>query len=534
MNQDCPWDEAVQQHLKDSFSLVQFVKKYRPLIYGEWDKPATPWRTRKGRWIGIFRRLVQEEDRPVLEKVLATESKELNIIFEQEEILANIQQQSLTRGLEVVSTRFEDGTIQETLAIGTTSYRTQNARYHPYNRIIRHEINHYDEDHATLESLPTRLPMEEIPGLVDILSGRDTQLATDLQVAGVNCSRLVRLVIRDIYMDQQKVENDRCFEESDPVSIVSLKRGLLVDRCMPSCYQPYVSIAEWSNIYRYFASDCEMWTPLVTPPRATLVQAVNSLEVAMLEDEITEDYEQEVDLGDLTSDERDALRSLYRHLHVKLPQRQSEASYTAKYCLPHFNRLVRNKRWDIAIDSTMADRKRPDITISAHGRIILVAELKGPFASSTKRKLELGDGLQRALRQLKADTLQFDWGEIQPRMYTAISPDGLCFHIYKVQIVDELCFFVQLGKVPIANSFENSANVGRCLMGFGALRNILNEHAKIIKDQPRRHVFQSLPSLPNTPDKSKVLADLRRVYPQAASPLSKSRRRDSTIEKQEQ
>ncbi|KAJ3177532.1 hypothetical protein HDU85_005810 [Gaertneriomyces sp. JEL0708] len=358
--------------------------------------------------------------------------------------------------------------------------------------------------------------LPDIPGLEDTLAGRDENRPEDVVISNVNVSRLCRLVLSDILLDQQQPSGERVFDPKDPLTTVTLKQGLLIRRNLPWAYEPYVSLEEWAALYKHVAGKESLWDKVAAIPSPDVQQVVHDLEMAKLNEELDGEI-QNVDTKMLDSEEQLVVRSLFPHLDVSPPEPESEPSYTAKYVVPHFNRL-KGKRWTVHYDTTMLERKRPDITISAFGRPLLVGELKSPHATSAKRKLQVAEGLSRALGQLKADARKYNWDNVVPSIYTCISPDGLHFQIFKVEMHAPITLFIPLGKVPIVTSLETLPLLGRCLIGFRHLRDILLDHAECIKAQRRRHSFQPPQVLPATPTAKGLLRQLRVVFPDAISP----------------
>ncbi|KAJ3269721.1 hypothetical protein HK104_005069 [Borealophlyctis nickersoniae] len=329
-----------------------------------------------------------------------------------------------------------------------------------------------------------------VAGLTEVLKGKSIVLRDDVKIAKVNCSELVRLVLRDILLDGQKVPNQRKFSDSDPMKRI-------------------------------------IWEAVSAPAPPHVHNAAYVFEEAKLKEEECEDALP--DFPDLKPDEVRCLEQLFPHIGADSPPPENEASYTYKYVTPHFNRLCR-RRWKFLIDTTLVDRKRPDIRLEAYGRVIVVVEVKSPHARESQQNFQLGEGLERAMQFLKEDFKSHDWGETPPQLLTAISSDGVVFHVYNIQIIRSLCLCVELGKIPIVNSLENVANLPRCLAGFNRLREILHERAKVAGGQISRNPFQPAPACPATPDKSGLMRDLRKVYPDAVSPeKAEKRRRSKTI-----
>ncbi|KND03353.1 uncharacterized protein SPPG_02396 [Spizellomyces punctatus DAOM BR117] len=355
----------------------------------------------------------------------------------------------------------------------------------------------------------------EIPGLEKVLKGSDITLPNDLTISNVNCARLIRLVMRDILLDQQKPVHDRTFAKNDCVKIVSLKRGILLTKRLPEAYAPYITCQEWSQVYQSMAPDT-FWDVIAQSPSTSIVDAVHEFETSKINEEDSETCSIPPFSG-LARDEAVALQALYSHVDMDAPEPEHEASFTSKYVMPHFNRL-KQKRWKMLLDTTMVDRLRPDITIKAGSRPVLLVELKAPYAASSKRNLQLGEGLTRGLQFLKSDLVEYDWESQNPQIYTAIAPDGVNFQIYSIQIREQICFFVQLGKIPIVTCLDNIANLPRALVGFTHLRSIVARHVENIRSQSKRNVFHPPPEAHTTPDKSRLLENLRTVYPSAITP----------------
>ncbi|KAJ3163212.1 hypothetical protein HDU86_002381 [Geranomyces michiganensis] len=172
----------------------------------------------------------------------------------------------------------------------------------------------------------------------------------------------------------------------------------------------------------------------------------------------------------------------------------------------------------------MVDRKRPDISIECDGKPLLLAELKGPYATSTKRTLELSSGLERARKVLKRMVEEYSWQGVTLQLLTAIAPDGVVFYIHRVEIRPGLYLFIELGKIPIASSIENIGKVPRCISGFKHLKSMLREREAIVAPLKRRHIFEGKAPAHVTPDTKRLRQDLRAVYPEATSPTPQRRR----------
>ncbi|KAI8820883.1 uncharacterized protein EV422DRAFT_67086 [Fimicolochytrium jonesii] len=305
--------------------------------------------------------------------------------------------------------------------------------------------------------------IDGVPGLEAVFKGKDEAMDDDLVLEEVNISQLYRRLMRDIVLDQQRPAMRRSFRPNDALMAVALKRGLLVSRHLPTAYERYITREQWEEVYQHLAGADAFWHKGVTvPPSSALVSALQDIELSILDQDCGFfTFDDKSGLQALDYEEQHMIRSIFPHLSMDPPTPQSEPSYTAKYIVPHFNRL-KQPRWDIRFDSTMVDRQRPDIAITALGRPILLGELKTPHAQPGKRDLQLADGLCRALTHLKDDAKEFDWNGTLPTLYTMISPDGLYFQLFKVILHSNLTFYVSLGKIPVVTSAENLWFLSRC------------------------------------------------------------------------
>ncbi|KNC97264.1 uncharacterized protein SPPG_07653 [Spizellomyces punctatus DAOM BR117] len=391
-----------------------------------------------------------------------------------------------------------------------------------------------EEEFVPLEEITVlqegSVPPEEIAGLQEVLKGANLKLEHDVIVANINCSQLIRQVLSDVLLDMQKPEGDQKFNQSvlmtvphvDAYTVYStLKGGILVTRHLPEPYEKYLDTRNWAKLYHSIAHET-LWDAVAAVAPPAIAAATHKFEIRKLVEEETEDSPDDMTFSELARDEAIPLEAIYPYVGADAPAFEHEPSYTGKYVTPHFSRLL-SPRWKLYIDTVMNDRKHPDITIKTMDRIVLVAELKSPHATSTQRNLQLADGLERAMKLVKKDMLEYDWGQTPLQLITAIAPDGAVFHIYNVQIYEGLCFCVELGKIPIVNSLENVGNLPRCIAGFRRLKEILKASGERLCSQRARHTFQDAPNYPITPDKHGLLRDLRQVFPDALTPETKTK-----------
>ncbi|KAJ3150761.1 hypothetical protein HDU86_006269 [Geranomyces michiganensis] len=168
---------------------------------------------------------------------------------------------------------------------------------------------------------------------------------------------------------------------------------------------------------------------------------------------------------------KSVLRAVYPRLTTQksFSKEGSEASWIAKYHVPHFEQLVRDRSWRLEVDTTASDRQRPDLSVLAHGRRIFAAEVKTPFSTTSKRELPLQDGLLRARMALKAYVKAHNWGKDVPSLFTAIAPDGINFDIYKACLYGSIYTFCEIGCAPVTTSLYNMGNLACGLSVFEAL-----------------------------------------------------------------
>ncbi|KAI8821743.1 uncharacterized protein EV422DRAFT_526738 [Fimicolochytrium jonesii] len=369
--------------------------------------------------------------------------------------------------------------------------------------------------------LPPYVEQEEsndadIPGLREMLNGGDVECADDLRIGerSLNVSHIIRSVVRDILLDEQVPLEAQVFSQYKVLRAISLRKGLVLQKVRPGPYSRYITHNDWAHLYEAVTQGDTLWAATARPASSALASASSLLETSIL----AGDEDESPEFRDIARDYRQCLETLYPHLSVDAPGPESEASFTAKFCSPHFNRLAK-KIWRIQYDSTMNGRARPDITLSAQGRPLWLGELKSPYASNHLRRLELADGLLRALEHLKKDVAKYDWGDDIPSLMTCIAPDGLTFYLYRIEIRYPVYLFVQIGMIPIANSLENIANLPRCLMAVDELKKMLETHWTKIEKHRHRHAFETRAAVPLTPNNVKLLAALRTVYPEAVSPM---------------
>ncbi|KAI9099751.1 hypothetical protein DFS34DRAFT_678407 [Phlyctochytrium arcticum] len=282
------------------------------------------------------------------------------------------------------------------------------------------------------------------------VDGPQRRRCTDVRWRAVNISQIIRLVLRDIVLDQQEPANMRNFDDNEAVTQVTLKNGLLVTPVIPNQYACYIDRLTWQAFIAKVASN-HLWDSVTDIPTAEYLKVIQTLEKhILLEGEGLELSE----LSKLKADEQVVVQNILPHITVNPPPPESEPSHTAKYVVPHFNRLV-GKQLKIKYDSTMLDRKRPDISITlGNSRPILLGELKSPHATTGKRALQLAEGLMRALAHLKDDSRRYDWGGKTPSIFAAIAADGIHFRIFQICYVSPHPVFIWIGQVPVVTSFE--------------------------------------------------------------------------------
>ncbi|KAJ3144493.1 hypothetical protein HDU86_001802, partial [Geranomyces michiganensis] len=115
---------------------------------------------------------------------------------------------------------------------------------------------------------------------------------------------------------------------------------------------------------------------------------------------------------------------------------------------------------------------------------------------------------------LKNDAQKYDSGNanMKPTLYTASSPDGLQFQLYKVVMYSTLTLYVPLSKLPMVTSVENLALLSRCFKGFHHLKTVVIAHVENIKNQKRLHAFQPSSVVPITLKKETLLTPLREPF----------------------
>ncbi|KAJ3178485.1 hypothetical protein HDU87_003559 [Geranomyces variabilis] len=302
----------------------------------------------------------------------------------------------------------------------------------------RDGLTYSDDENETSDSEESSIDISaEIPGLDAVFTGRAVVLKDDVVIAAVNCTSLLREVTKDVALDMQRSDNQEF--ENDPIKEITLKGGLLLTRFPHRLYLMLHNIDGVPPPLRRAGEDV---------PLAKFLKSLSNG---------ADDAEQTV-----------LVQILKRISKNPFSTTESEASWTSKYIVPFFELLKSETEGDIFIDTTLADRKRPDVTVVFGSRPLLVAELKGPNAPKARQKLQLQDGLERARIQLKALASSHLWPTGQnPQLLTAIAPDGATFFLYNVILDRSTYFFVELGYMPVVTSVYNAHNVYSALSAFG-------------------------------------------------------------------
>ncbi|KAJ3138553.1 hypothetical protein HDU90_000994 [Geranomyces variabilis] len=299
---------------------------------------------------------------------------------------------------------------------------------------------------------------ETVPGLLAALMGKPIVL-----IGTVNCSNLRRMLTKDALLDDQRESADREFSNALRTSI--REGGILIERFPDARFLEYVTEEEYEATYQELAGDHKIWEVQGSLRAGGLREACEVFESGLHKRLCLDDLE----FPDMEPVFSRTLSTLFTRILTSPQRSDSEASWAASFVLPMLDTL-RCGRWKVYLDTSMVGRMRPDLWIASGKTHILSGELKSPYAQSTKRNLQVADGLARAKASLKDHVRKFDWKLVDPMLFTMIAPDGDVFHFYKVVLRGNLYFFVELGSVLIVSSIYNVDRLERSLLGFARIR----------------------------------------------------------------
>ncbi|KAJ3164177.1 hypothetical protein HDU88_005489 [Geranomyces variabilis] len=374
-----------------------------------------------------------------------------------------------------------------------------------------------DEPAVTHQTEPTVM-LQETPGLLQTLRGEDVDFESDVTIAGVNCEKLLRKLTCDLILDDQQDALKRTFSKLLRTSI--LDGAVLVNKFPDPKYMRYISEDDYDKVYAELAGNHQIWDHSETSRSQNLRQACRILEAGLVGGE---------SFDNLTLPTIDpvffrTMSTLFPCIITGSQDPESEASWAATFVLPFLDSL-RIRRWRIYLDTTMANRMRPDLSIKSGEFTMATGELKSPYAQSSTRKLQLAEGLSRAKVLLKKHVITHNWQTLDPMLITMIAPDGDTFHVYKVLLWEKLFFFVELGCVPIISSIYNVDRLERALTGFAKIRDLLEQQEPLRALLTPRTVLSAPPKLPSTPSSKALMRTLRTVHPMAVSPETTVRRK---------
>ncbi|KAJ1557930.1 hypothetical protein HK096_004541, partial [Nowakowskiella sp. JEL0078] len=321
----------------------------------------------------------------------------------------------------------------------------------------------------------------------------------DTVIEGVNCSQLYQGVLQNMYLRSEHTIIDK----NSLFWHVIQKGGLLLEKILPEEYETFISEEDYQKLYRSLAPESEtLWVKVSSEYDLSLFEAQQKMEFGILEQLTAE----QLQLPNFPDNVSTVLKSIYPHLSLVPPNTDKEPSYTAKFVKPHFDRLtaILGSRWNVYVDTSLEENKRPDLTIKAGSRPLVTIELRVDSASKLRKHSQPWEAFERTRMYLKHDIKNRDWGNSFPENWTCFSKDGVNYHVYKLQMRTGLCFFIQMGIISLFDSFMTLPNLTRSIMGIDRLIEILKSHESRIRKHPLATRLYTNINIQKTPDRTKL------------------------------